>query len=529
MFICLVSSQVFVYFRGVRTSNSQPSSVNVASSNGPSKQKADTCTGSLAFSTVVANPTQVSAVHSDVQKKPNEAVVAIQKGKLELAASEKADQRITSYTRAAPEHPITSIPTIQYMDSLKDKDGFLNMVQKSEKVDRGTTSYTPVTPGHAVTSVPATQYTDSLKDKDDLLNMSHDLVRPNDYSDRSRSIAPEREPIPVVEPEIQKVCSDMLSLRIDGPRLQRCISEQHKDPMCLNGASNAMTSCRDAFVSREHSELRSHEQSKVADSANSEFEDDLLSFNVQRIKDPEVVSHRSNLPSLPQSFNYTSRISPANVSADPLTVDKKNVDKGSFPKVHNIPLNSNGHFENLASGFAMFDNGDRNSYMPSDGGKHAVDDIGESSIISNILSMDFDSWDDSLGSPQNLARLLGEAENQQGPLGISNSWKVQTSNQSRFSFARENDEVPKFEPSLSNFSQAPENHDSFGNGFVSNGDYYLGKSNDLSAFSVVETGNFANVHSLGSHKFSGQHGLLSFSICYMYPYILVSYHTIAMS
>lgn len=68
-----------------------------------------------------------------------------------------------------------------------------------------------------------------------------------------------------------------------------------------------MTSCRDAFVSREHSELRSDEQSKVAGSANSEFEYDLLSFNFQRIKDPKVVSHHNNLPSLSQPFNHTSR------------------------------------------------------------------------------------------------------------------------------------------------------------------------------------------------------------------------------
>lgn len=441
---------------------------------------------------MVANPTQVSAIHSDVLTKPNEAVlVARQKGKLELPVPEKLDQRTTSSTLAA--HPITPIPSGQYIDSLKDKDDSLNMSHKSEKVDRRTTSYTPATPGQPITSVPTTQYIDSLKDNDDLLSMSHNPVSSYDNFVGSRSIGVEREPVPVVETEFQKVCSD--------------ISEQHRDSLSLNGASNTVTSLRDAFVSREHSELRSHVQSKVAGSTSSEFEDDLLSFNVQRMKDPEVVSHRSDLPSLSQSFNHTSRILSANVRVDPLNVNNKIVDKGSLSKVYNTPLSSNGYTyntENLASRFTKLDNGKNNSYMPSDGGKHAVDDIGESSIISNILSMDFDSWDDSLGSPQNLAKFLGEAENKQGPHGVSASWKVQTSNQSRFSFAREDNEVPKFEPSLSNFGLSLDNHHSFENGFVSNGDYFLGKSNNLSSLNAEDPGNFANIHSLGSNRFPGQ-------------------------
>ena len=277
----------------------------MASSNGSSKQKADVCSGPLAFSIVVASPTQVSIIHSDVQKKPHEAGLR-QIGRPELAVSEKVDLQTASYTLAIPGHPITYVPTTQYVDPLKDKNDSLNMSHKSEKVDH-TSFYTPAILGHPVTSGPSIQSIDSVKDKDESLNMSHNLVNSYDKFDRSRNLGLEREPIPVAETEIKKVCSDMPSLRIDGPRLQQCISEKHTDPLSLNGALNAVTSCRDAFVSREHSELRSDEQSKVAGSANSEFEDDLLSFNFQRIKDPEVVSHHNNLPSLSQPFNHTSR------------------------------------------------------------------------------------------------------------------------------------------------------------------------------------------------------------------------------
>ncbi|KAJ1395105.1 hypothetical protein SESBI_33632 [Sesbania bispinosa] len=70
-------------------------------------------------------------------------------------------------------------------------------------------------------------------------------------------------------------------------------------------------------------------------------------------------------------------------------------------------------------------------------GSDVAIDKGESSIISNILSMEFDAWDDSLISSNSLAKLLGDnTDNQNGPLKKSSSWKVQ-SNQSRFSFARQ--------------------------------------------------------------------------------------------
>lgn len=189
----------------------------MASSNGSSKQKADVCSGPLAFSIVVASPTQVSIIHSDVQKKPHEAGLR-QIGRPELAVSEKVDLQTASYTLAIPGHPITYVPTTQYVDPLKDKNDSLNMSHKSEKVDH-TSFYTPAILGHPVTSGPSIQSIDSVKDKDESLNMSHNLVNSYDKFDRSRNLGLEREPIPVAETAIKKVCSDMPSLRIDGPRL----------------------------------------------------------------------------------------------------------------------------------------------------------------------------------------------------------------------------------------------------------------------------------------------------------------------
>ncbi|CAH8333796.1 unnamed protein product [Eruca vesicaria subsp. sativa] len=59
----------------------------------------------------------------------------------------------------------------------------------------------------------------------------------------------------------------------------------------------------------------------------------------------------------------------------------------------------------------------------------------EDEIISNILSLDFDPWDESLTSSHNLAELLGKVDQQSSPLKPSNLLK-QHNSQSRFSFAR---------------------------------------------------------------------------------------------
>ncbi|CAL9057907.1 unnamed protein product [Musa banksii] len=62
---------------------------------------------------------------------------------------------------------------------------------------------------------------------------------------------------------------------------------------------------------------------------------------------------------------------------------------------------------------------------------------GESSIISDILSLDVDPWDDSSNTINSFASLLGETEKQERSFKLLSSWKSNNSNQSRFSFARQ--------------------------------------------------------------------------------------------
>ncbi|XP_010922497.1 uncharacterized protein [Elaeis guineensis] len=95
-------------------------------------------------------------------------------------------------------------------------------------------------------------------------------------------------------------------------------------------------------------------------------------------------------------------------------------------------------------------------------------DIGESSIISNILSLDFDPWDDST-SANNFAKLLAETEKQDRLSKLSSSWRSLNSNQSRFSFARQESQAGGPEASFRDNGNAQKLcsslQDSFGDGF----------------------------------------------------------------
>lgn len=130
-------------------------------------------------------------------------------------------------------------------------------------------------------------------------------------------------------------------------------------------------------------------------------------------------------------------------------------------------------------------------------------DAGESSIISNILSMNFDIWEDnSIASPHNLAKvLLGEKDMKPGfPTDTSSSWKFQNSGQSRFSFAREDEskiESSNFSSSLTSNGQL-QNTRSKGREALDGRygyDQLNASSNDASACNPVEFQIFPNRYS----------------------------------
>ncbi|KAM7527871.1 hypothetical protein LguiB_031281 [Lonicera macranthoides] len=435
---------------GMRASNSQPPPASLPCSNGPSKEKPDICSGSLAFSTAVANPTQVSIQRTDVGKKLNEE----------------------------------SRPTQQ-----KGKIETLGSVKQCVAVDhRGTAPNTP------------------FKDQDKSITMPTSIT--SSIGTSVRASCPEKDMNIAAEGKIPNLCSDMSLVSIDRQGLQITVSEQFKEPN------------KDIGDTRGPSELRSDLQTQVAEVGVHEVEEDLLSFDDQRLKDPEVSSHF--LPKLSQPFHLPndSRVysphkaygSSTSVNVEPQVVDKK-LDKTLLSHASSIPVISNGYHEDMVSGSSHWENGFHHSYLLTNEVKNNVAvDMGESSIISNILSMDSESWNQSLTSPQNIAKLLGpKNDKQQVPLKGSNSWKAQNSNQSRFSFAREEEsinQVSDFEQSLSSIGQAHMNRP-FSRDFVNNRDFY-GNGNGFSSVGIEELDNFASSHpNISSNKLTGSRSHIS--------------------
>ncbi|KAM7265699.1 hypothetical protein ACFE04_003382 [Oxalis oulophora] len=70
---------------------------------------------------------------------------------------------------------------------------------------------------------------------------------------------------------------------------------------------------------------------------------------------------------------------------------------------------------------------------------NATSDTGENSIISKILSIDLETWDDSRALPQDLVELLSDNDTHHGCLKVQSGRKIADGKQSRFSFARQED------------------------------------------------------------------------------------------
>lgn len=116
-------------------------------------------------------------------------------------------------------------------------------------------------------------------------------------------------------------------------------------------------------------------------------------------------------------------------------------------------------------------------------------DVGENNIISNILSLELDAWEDSI------VKLLDESDEPYTSFKAPASRKIQENNQSRFSFARQNDSLNKTSDLQQSFGVA--GHDPKGN-YASGG---CNGNKDMSA--VKHPYTFPSSNSVLSDKFDG--------------------------
>ncbi|KAM7279999.1 hypothetical protein ACFE04_007133 [Oxalis oulophora] len=395
---------------GTRALN-QPSIGSSASSSAPCKQKPETLTNNtLAFSTAVTNTAQVSS--------GNEGK------KLTLK-----DESLNTHVKGKPD----------VLKPLKQHAG----------VDFQTATPEKASATDIVSIIPSNVEKTNKPSNVEKNNKPSNVEKISDHTEKK---CPEKEKSDATE--MLELCSDVLSMSIDtSPRKDSASGSVHNSSLPDQGLiKSSMEHCVWGTDSRTQAPLHK----------NSEAEDDILFFDNQRLKDPEVTTCSSYLPNLSShsrshSLQYSEAFAPSNNG--PLFVDNNKASQSSF--LHSSVL-SNGYHENFVNNSASGSYQNFENSFPFSNerrGRHADmlhsdSDTGENNIISNLLSMDLNVWDQPLASPQNFAELLGGSEKQQ-----PSSWtQQQSNNQSRFSFARQEDsrnQVSELEQSFSIFGQLP--------------------------------------------------------------------------
>ncbi|KAI4386029.1 hypothetical protein MLD38_004001 [Melastoma candidum] len=263
-----------------------------------------------------------------------------------------------------------------------------------------------------------------------------------------------------------------------------------------------------------HSSLEKKSMLVRAPNGHIDVEDDVLTFNSQGQKDPELV-HPSTLMSHSGCLSHSSNALrshsfPSNETFNRTDLISNRVLIGS--KFDHNPVQLAAHSSNGSNGFSenfstdnVGVNGSAASSLPafelekrwtgewpsSVTGRNGVTDGGESTIISNILSLDIDALDDSLTSPHNLAKLLGETD-EQPALKTFTSRKFPNSNQSRFSFARQDESTSQGAESNNSFNLSGLGRSKFSQSFPDSRDsLYTGSriSNGLHSPSFSEVEN----------------------------------------
>ncbi|XP_047169821.1 uncharacterized protein LOC124838302 isoform X1 [Vigna umbellata] len=484
---------------GTPATNCQPPAGGLSYPNGPSKPKPDTGSSSLAFSAAVTGSIQAS----DVPKRP---------------PSSDGSHSMTTRVKSELLKPVK-----QYNNSV---DSLVSSGEKSSSSD----APVPVNLNSQLSSLPLSRDSEGNCTTANTINSTN-------LTGHSCNSGPE-EAMPATNEEIPKLSIELSSINIDGnaehcsitkhnsppteyvliksPQIQGSqYEERFRDVITTNVAGKAMPD-NEVCNSMEQGDWKLDSQSQVASNA-MEFDDDVTSFDNQRLKDPEVVC-RSYLPKSTGFLHVSNLSSPRLLqhgeSCTAMSAGSVSVDESIL---HASNILCNDHSDKLvsSSSYSLLNdeiNGHSIQRLVSEAvnsGHDVTMDKGESSIISNILSMDFDAWDDSLTSPHNLAKLLGDnTENQSGPLNKSSSWKVHSNNQSRFSFARqEESKIQMFDANASyGVNHQRPNNKVFQN--FSERDLYMDKLGIANGF---RTSNFEEAENIGSGHFISSNKLSAIS------------------
>ncbi|KAK9664088.1 hypothetical protein RND81_14G019000 [Saponaria officinalis] len=493
---------------GARASNCNPAAGSLASSNVSTKQKAETMHGLPVSASGASASPQAFNLSNDV-------------GKRHVSNVETNGRQTKS--------------KIEALDTVKQHVGLIPDVSVSE----ASATASAVQAVKPISQTPCSMPAESIEGKGSLSLNTRYFV-----DERSCSLS-EHEGGSSTDVNIQKLSTGVSSIcidkqpngehsevqRPDGLTLDIFIShwdrglewhDREKSQKCLDSSGKAAASVMCLAGTSELCNLSSDVQTPAMPNLTSETEDD---FDSQRLRDA-VVSH-TPMPASSPLHMLTHLRAPSQPQADadfmgnyavnPPIVSKSS-DDGLGINLPSESAPSKGFLEHLLNRTS----GQGNSLVNGIQGNHLgqfhsglthadiqpTSDMGESRIISNILSLDLDPWDDTLTSPQNLAKLFGENTKHEGALKSANSWRSQNSNQSRFSFARQEDSrnyLFDIEPTLGNISHTA-NNPSFGQEFVENTEQYLDRHGNGFGFhhrNMEHTDNFLGGHSaLPSNQFT---------------------------
>lgn len=510
-------SLIFLFcFRGTRATSCQPPIGGLLCPNGPPKPKAEVVSGTLAFSSAVACSSQNSSLQNDTSKR--------------LQSCDKSHNNLGVLNDTSK--------------SVKQFNSMDNPSNAGEKTALSDGSLGPVNSNSLLSSL--TLLRDGDRGSCDTSNTANSTdINGQPYSSglEGGGIAPNEE--------IQKLCFDLSSANIGrnsqneyyGFNRSNTLSSDYiltKSPQLQASQQHEAEKFRDEQFSCESGEaapsdweqsgLKLNSQAQTV-TAPADLEDDIASFDNQRLKDPEVVSH-SYMPNstsfvhvpIHSNRSLTKHVEqPLAMNADFVFADSK---AGDDSMSHPSSVLCNGYPDKVVSRCSSGLNSTSDCISLQDvkngqcigrlhnelvsAGSDAALDKGESSIISNILSMDFDPWGESLTSPQDLVKMLGDKnESQFVPLKKSSSLKVQNNSQSRFSFARQDDpkiHVFNANPSYEQFPRRGSFVQDFSERDLYN-DRKLGMTNGFSC-KLEESESLGSGHFVASNKHSGEYQLL---------------------
>ncbi|XP_058098347.1 uncharacterized protein LOC131243196 isoform X2 [Magnolia sinica] len=479
---------------GLRVSNCRASDASTVNLHGTATQKADTFTGSSAFSSMVAGSAPTSALHAV--------------GKTSAVTEETHTMHSNGRSRSL-EYSKQCIGSICKTSEDKPAENVLDAARavNSEDLPRqpsSTSSLDEVAHGCLSVDVTVQGLSSGLSsvDSDNIIGIEY--------------------------PDISKLRSSV-SGHLFSRSAGNAVSGSHQyslvhgsdliEPLTSLQLGKPASESKGTCVSRELSKWSTEFQAQGLPAGGSETDEVLIPVD-QGFKLSKAFTHPlylsnscSPLKISDHSLQHIDNASTSHpVISDPRAEDGK-VDEALLPVTTGGSALSNGLKENKFSTSASesnkfsdcsdaFSNIDKVRHLGGCNGDASKDDktadidLGENVILSNILSMDFDPWDDSLTC--SLAELLSETDIPNGSLRSSSSRKPQNSSQSRFSFARQEDFVNQatcLEP-FSDTEYVQERYFSPQDSLQNRESYGDIHQNGFVAYSFEGSGNLISSHSI---------------------------------